>query len=102
MFFLILFLFLFDGKRYKNVVIASACSGHGFKFGPIVGELIAKMALNEQLPLNLDYFSIFFFSPLLPFYIFIFLYSFYFSFFFFEVPKGLARFAGPIKKRSGV
>jgi glycine/D-amino acid oxidase-like deaminating enzyme len=24
-------------------VIASACSGHGFKFAPAVGEIVAKM-----------------------------------------------------------
>ena len=28
-----------------GVAIASACSGHGFKFAPIVGELLADLAL---------------------------------------------------------
>eukprot|EP00026_Physarum_polycephalum_P010352 Phypoly_transcript_10513.p1 GENE.Phypoly_transcript_10513~~Phypoly_transcript_10513.p1 ORF type:complete len:413 (+),score=75.14 Phypoly_transcript_10513:45-1283(+) len=43
---------------YKNVIIASACSGHGFKFGPIIGELLAKMATNEKLPINIDPFKL--------------------------------------------
>src|SRR2546421_3760379 len=29
--------------RRGPVLIASTCSGHGFKFGPIVGELVARM-----------------------------------------------------------
>ena len=29
-----------------NVVIASACSGHGFKFAPVVGEILADLALD--------------------------------------------------------
>src|SRR5207302_3840797 len=33
--------FILDARG--PIVIASACSGHGFKFGPIVGELIAAM-----------------------------------------------------------
>jgi sarcosine oxidase len=28
-----------------NVAIASACSGHGFKFAPVVGEILADLAL---------------------------------------------------------
>ena len=27
-----------------NVVFASACSGHGFKFAPVVGEILADLA----------------------------------------------------------
>jgi sarcosine oxidase len=29
------------------VVVGSACSGHGFKFGPLLGELIARLAMGE-------------------------------------------------------
>lgn len=30
-----------------RVLVASACSGHGFKHSPAIGELLAKMALDE-------------------------------------------------------
>src|SRR5262245_48838962 len=29
---------------YPQIVIASPCSGHGFKFGPLVGEILADLA----------------------------------------------------------
>jgi sarcosine oxidase len=32
-----------------RVVIASACSGHGFKFAPAVGEMLAAMAVDERV-----------------------------------------------------
>jgi sarcosine oxidase len=34
--------------RQDNVIVASACSGHGFKHSAAVGELLAKMALGES------------------------------------------------------
>ena len=33
---------------HREVVIASACSGHGFKFATVVGELVAKLTLGEM------------------------------------------------------
>jgi sarcosine oxidase len=27
-----------------NIVVASACSGHGFKFAPVMGEILADLA----------------------------------------------------------
>jgi sarcosine oxidase len=33
-----------------NVIVASACSGHGFKHSAAVGELLAQMALGEKHP----------------------------------------------------
>jgi sarcosine oxidase len=30
----------------EGVVLASACSGHGFKFAPVVGEILAELALD--------------------------------------------------------
>jgi sarcosine oxidase len=33
--------------RRDNVIVASACSGHGFKHSAAIGELTAKMALGE-------------------------------------------------------
>jgi monomeric sarcosine oxidase len=44
--------------HYQHVVIASGFSGHGFKFGPILGELLAGLALDERLPLALDTFAL--------------------------------------------
>jgi sarcosine oxidase len=29
-----------------GVAFASACSGHGFKFAPVVGEILADLAVN--------------------------------------------------------
>ena len=28
----------------ENVVVASPCSGHGFKFAPVIGEILADLA----------------------------------------------------------
>jgi sarcosine oxidase len=36
--------------RSERVLIASACSGHGFKHSPAVGELVARIALSEAEP----------------------------------------------------
>ena len=42
--------FLLDRhQRYQSVYIVSACSGHGFKFAPALGELVAHEVL-EQTP----------------------------------------------------
>lgn len=46
-----------------RVIIASACSGHGFKFAPAIGEILADMALEESAaapePFRLSRFSAF-------------------------------------------
>ena len=33
-------------ERHGRIVVGSACSGHGFKFAPAVGEQLARMALD--------------------------------------------------------
>ena len=33
-------------ERHGRVVVGSACSGHGFKFAPAVGEILAGLALD--------------------------------------------------------
>jgi len=38
------------------LVIASPCTGHGFKFAPLVGELLADLAAGEPSPVPLDRF----------------------------------------------
>jgi sarcosine oxidase len=42
--------------RIGPLVVASPCSGHGFKFAPLVGEVLAGLATGEQPPVPLDLF----------------------------------------------
>lgn len=44
--------------EYKNVVVLSACSGHGFKFGPAMGDIAALLSLDLPIPLNIDEFKL--------------------------------------------
>jgi sarcosine oxidase len=39
-----------------GVAFASACSGHGFKFAPILGEALADLALTGRSPLPIEHF----------------------------------------------
>jgi sarcosine oxidase len=41
-----------------NVIVASPCSGHGFKFASAVGEVLADMACGENPKLDLKLFSL--------------------------------------------
>ncbi len=36
----------------QKIIICSACSGHGFKFGPVVGEIIKKLFNEECEPIK--------------------------------------------------
>jgi sarcosine oxidase len=40
----------------RGVAFASACSGHGFKFAPIVGEILADLVMGRSSPWSLDPF----------------------------------------------
>jgi len=42
----------------KNIIIASPCSGHGFKFSSLTGRLLADMALDNDTGFDLSPFSI--------------------------------------------
>ena len=42
----------------ERVIVASPCSGHGFKFSSAIGELIAQMARGEPLAFDLSPFSL--------------------------------------------
>ena len=42
--------------RTGPLVIGSPCSGHGFKFAPLIGEVLADLATGEQPPVPLDLF----------------------------------------------
>jgi monomeric sarcosine oxidase len=42
----------------KGIVIGSGFSGHGFKFGPLIGEMLAALALGKATPFPLDRFAL--------------------------------------------
>jgi len=42
----------------KNIIIASPCSGHGFKFSSLTGKLLSEMAMEHKLSLDLSPFKI--------------------------------------------
>jgi sarcosine oxidase len=44
--------------RMPNVIIASPCSGHGFKHSPAVGEALAQMVLDGRSELDLRFFAL--------------------------------------------
>jgi sarcosine oxidase/L-pipecolate oxidase len=44
--------------KHGNVVIGAGFSGHGFKFGAVVGEILGSFLLNRQLPFDLNKFRI--------------------------------------------
>lgn len=41
----------------KNVVVASPCSGHGFKFTSVIGEILADLAIDGRTDLPINAFS---------------------------------------------
>jgi len=43
---------------YPQVVIASPCSGHGFKFSPVIGEIAANWVNGRSSPFDLRLFSL--------------------------------------------
>jgi sarcosine oxidase len=43
---------------HPQVVIASACSGHGYKFCSVVGEIMADLAQKGESPLDLSLFRL--------------------------------------------
>jgi sarcosine oxidase len=51
--------FLFDyHPRCPQVLIASPCSGHGFKFSPVIGELAATLFCDGSPPFDLRLFKV--------------------------------------------
>jgi sarcosine oxidase len=44
--------------EHRNIVFASACSGHGFKHSPAVGEVLAQTALGTTTQLDLSPFRL--------------------------------------------
>nr|XP_046244066.1 peroxisomal sarcosine oxidase [Scatophagus argus] len=43
---------------YRNIVIGAGFSGHGFKFGPIIGKLLCELSLGEKPSYDLSPFRI--------------------------------------------
>jgi sarcosine oxidase len=41
-----------------NVIIASPCSGHGFKFAPVIGEILADLAISGQTRHDISRFQL--------------------------------------------
>lgn len=44
--------------RIGPIVVASPCTGHGFKFTPLIGEVLAGLATGETPPIPLDRFRV--------------------------------------------
>ncbi|MGJ3239540.1 MAG: N-methyl-L-tryptophan oxidase [Anaerolineae bacterium] len=44
--------------QYPNVVIGAGFSGHGFKFGPLLGEVLASLSRGETPSIALDTFKL--------------------------------------------
>jgi sarcosine oxidase len=42
--------------HHRNVIVASVCSGHGFKFSSVVGEIVADLACDATPPFDLSMF----------------------------------------------
>jgi sarcosine oxidase len=56
--------FLFDWHPlFPQVLIASPCSGHGFKFSPVIGELAATLLSGGAPPFDLSLFKLARFAP---------------------------------------
>jgi sarcosine oxidase len=41
-----------------NIVVASACSGHGFKFAPVLGEVLADLATKGETQHDISRFRL--------------------------------------------
>ena len=44
--------------RHPNVILASPCSGHGFKFASVIGEVLADLACDYQTKHPIDMFRL--------------------------------------------
>jgi sarcosine oxidase len=43
---------------YRNVTVVSACSGHGFKFAPVIGEIAADLSCGSTPEFPLELFDV--------------------------------------------
>ncbi|KAF3692523.1 Peroxisomal sarcosine oxidase [Channa argus] len=44
--------------NYRNIVIGAGFSGHGFKFGPVIGKLLCELSLGQEPSYDLSPFQI--------------------------------------------
>jgi sarcosine oxidase len=44
--------------EYKNILIASPCSGHGFKFSSLTGKLLSELAIEGKTTMDISPFSL--------------------------------------------
>ena len=44
--------------QYPQVVVASPCSGHGFKFASVIGEILADLATGGQTGHDISLFRL--------------------------------------------
>ncbi|MBA3534408.1 MAG: N-methyl-L-tryptophan oxidase [Ardenticatenales bacterium] len=44
--------------EFPNIVVGTGFSGHGFKFAPVLGDILAALVLGEATPLDLSPFAI--------------------------------------------
>jgi sarcosine oxidase len=44
--------------KFPQVLIISPCSGHGFKFAPVIGEIAARLLTAEPSSFDLSLFKI--------------------------------------------
>jgi len=42
----------------SNIIVASPCSGHGFKFAPVIGEILADLAITGTTSHDIARFSL--------------------------------------------
>lgn len=42
----------------RNIIVASPCSGHGFKFAPVIGEILADLALSGRTSHDISRFRL--------------------------------------------
>ena len=46
------------GPEDPRIVIASPCSGHGFKFAPVMGEILSDLATAGTTPHDISRFRL--------------------------------------------
>jgi sarcosine oxidase len=44
--------------RHPNVTLACGFSGHGFKFSPVIGEILSELACENKTTLPIDFLSL--------------------------------------------
>jgi glycine/D-amino acid oxidase-like deaminating enzyme len=43
---------------HPQIVVGSACSGHGFKFGVVIGRVLADLATHGETPHDIERFRL--------------------------------------------